>query len=145
MFNLGFELDFLFLVGFVGIGLSFSVAVIVVRLRSGDEFIAKARQQMIGLATAILACAALSPVLAVFISQLPISHYPTLLAPLPLICVGCSLLWPVSVIVTFLGQGTGRRMLLVAHGLIAIMWTALVLTYWIRYGGNPFSRILWFL
>ena len=81
-----------------------------------------AAERTIDCATAMLACAALLVILKFSVEQV---HQ------LCLVSLSCFLLWPVSAVLTFCGKGTGKRLLLVAHGLVALLWTASVLLNWV--------------
>jgi hypothetical protein len=121
---------FLFFVGFISIALSCSAAAIVARVRSGDEPTAQARQRMIDLATAILAGAPLLMIFTFFTTRSLAYYFPNL--PVVFIWVWCLLLWPISAIVTFFGNGTGKRQLLKAHVLIALWTITILLVVWIH-------------
>jgi hypothetical protein len=112
----------LLFIGFVAIGLSFSGAVIVVRLRANSELMAEKSQAKINVSIAILAVSALLPILAGFLS-----HYGAYGTGIILAAIGPFLLWPVSAVLAIRGRGAGRRILLVGHGLIAVMVALLIL------------------
>ncbi len=128
LFALGLVGPLLLLVGgFVVIGLAFSIIVFVIRRRSRDESIANTNGRKVDWATALLASAALLPIVAGILSSLG-SHG----AGFTLLCFVCFLLWPVSAVFTLLGKGTGRGLLLMAHGLIVLWSTAILLLIWIH-------------
>jgi hypothetical protein len=113
----------LLLLGFVAVGLSVSVAVIVARRRADSELKAGKSQAKIDLSIAILAISALLPILAGALSRYG-AYYG---AAIILAAIGPLLLWPVSAVLAIRGRGAGRRVLLVGHGLIAVMVALLIL------------------
>jgi len=113
--------------GFVAVGLSFSCAMVVARRRSSREQTKDMLHQKIGWAAVLLGSAALLPIVAGVVS-----HFGAFGAALDLLCLGCFLLWPISVIFTFLGKGVGRNLLFVAHGLIIVWAGAILLVIWIH-------------
>ena len=112
----------LLLLGFVAIGLSFSGAASVARLRGNSGLTADKSQAKIDFATAILAISALLPVLAGVLSRLGAYAAGLVLAP-----IGPLLLWPVSAVLAIRGRGAGRRVLLMGHRLLALLVALLIL------------------
>jgi hypothetical protein len=123
IFSLGFAgpLILLFL-GFVAIGLSFSGGAVVVRQRADSEHMAGKSQTKIDISIAILAISALLPIFAGVIS-----HFGAYGAGIILAVIGPFLFWPVSAVLAIRGKGAGRRVLLVGHGLIALLVAVLLL------------------
>jgi hypothetical protein len=115
--------------GFVVIGLSFSGAVLVARVRADSELTAGKSQAKIDLSAVILAFSALLPILAGVLSR-----YGAYRAGIILAATGPLLLWPFSAVLALRGAGVGRRVLLVGHRLIAVVVVLLILiplTVWI--------------
>lgn len=112
----------LLLLGFVTIGLSFSGATIVARRRGNSEFTAEESHAKIDMSTALLAVSALLPLLAGVLSRFGASTAGLMLLP-----IGPLLLWPISAVLAIRGKGAGRRVLLVGHGLIALLVALLIL------------------
>jgi hypothetical protein len=110
------------LLGFVAIGLSFSAATIVATRRGNSEFTAGQSHAEIDVSTAFLAVSALLPLLAGVLSRFGASTAALMLLP-----IGPLLLWPISAVLAIRGKGAGRRVLLVGHGLIALLVALLIL------------------
>jgi hypothetical protein len=127
LFSLGLAGPLLVLVlGHLAIGLLFSGAAIVHRLRSGSEPAAAGPQRKIDWAIAILAASGiLSIVGATFF------HFGSEVG-IWLFVVGLLFLWPVSAVLAIVGRGVGRVQLFVGHGLIALLVVSLVLAVWIH-------------
>jgi hypothetical protein len=122
VFSLGLAGPLLLLfMGPMAIGLMFSGAAILVRLRADSELTAGESQPRIDSAIAILA-------ISVALSILGAIIYHTLDdgAGMVLVIVGIFLLWPVSAVLAIRGRGVGRSVLLMGHGLIAL-WLAVIL------------------
>lgn len=116
LFSLGLigPLIYLFL-GFVVIGLSFGAGAIAVRWRETPEPTSRVPQLRIDLSAVILAISALLPIIAVFLYHGGFQRE-GIITPF----LGMFLLWPVSAVFAISGKGAGRKLLLVAHGLIAL-------------------------
>ena len=112
----------LLLMGFVGIGLSFSGATIIARRRGNSEFTAEKSRAKIDTSTSLLAVSALLPLFAGALSRFGASTAALMLLP-----IGPLLLWPISAVFAIRGRGAGRRVLLVGHGLIALLVASLIL------------------
>ena len=129
VFSLGFvgPLILLFL-GFVAIGLSFSGALIVARLRANSEHTTGKSQPKIDMSIAFLGVSALLPILA----GVP-SHFGAYGAGLMLGVIGPFLLWPNSAVLAIQGRGTGRRVLLVGTGSSAFWWRSCLSSHCFAY------------
>jgi hypothetical protein len=111
----------LLFIGFLVIGLLFSGAAIVVRLRADTELNAEKSQRKIDWAIAILAISGVLPILGGVLS-----HYGFPGRGMILAIVGTLLLWPTSVVLTVWGRGAGRNILLVGHALIPLLAAVLI-------------------
>ena len=127
LFSLGLILPLLLLfVGNVAIGVLFSGAAIVVRIRDSSSLAARASQRKIDWAIAILASSELLSIVGA-----SLLHIDAGLA-IGLLLVGFFLLWPISAVLAIWGRGTGRRVLLLGHALIALLVAVLLLSTWIH-------------
>lgn len=114
---------FLLFLGFLAIGIPFSSAAIVVRLRADSELTAGKLQRKIDWAIASLAISGVLPILGGVLS-----HYGFFGTGMILAGVGILLLWPASAVLVVRGRGAGREALLVGHGLIALLVVVLFLS-----------------
>jgi hypothetical protein len=126
LFSVGLAGPLLILfLGFLAFGLLFSGASVVVRLRADSEFTAGKSQRKIDWAIAILVISSLLSILGGYLYHNSSAETGT---GMMLFIVGIFLLWPVSAILTIRGRGAGRRVLLVGHGLIALLIAVLLLS-----------------
>ena len=115
----------LLFLGFLAIGLLFSGASIVVRRRPDSEPAAARSQRKIDWAIAILVVSNLSSILGGYIYHNSAAETGT---GMMFVIFGMFLLWPVSAILTLRGRGAGRKVLLVGHGLIALLISVVLLS-----------------
>ena len=123
LFALGDAGPFLFL--FLGpgvIGLLFSGAAIFVRLRADSEATSRETQPKIDTAIAVLAISGFLSILGLILNRYWVSTGTGMM----LAIVGIFLLLPVSVVLAIQGRGTGRDVLFMGHGLIAL-WVSVLL------------------
>ena len=126
LFALGLILPLLLLfVGHVAIGLLFSGAAIVARFQADSEPAAARSQRKIDWAIAILVVSNLSSILGGYIYHNSAAETGT---GMMFVIFGIFLLWPVSAILTLRGRGAGRKVLLVGHGLIALLISVVLLS-----------------
>jgi hypothetical protein len=124
LFSLGLAGPLLLLfLGPAAIGLMFSGAAIVVRLRADSEHAAGESQPQIDLAITFLAISVALSILGAIIYQNWDDGIGSMLA-----IAGIFLLWPVSAALAIRGRGVGRSVLLVGHGLIALWLVAIFLS-----------------
>lgn len=127
LFSLGLITPLLLLfAGYVAIGVLFAVAATIARLRAVPDLKVRNSQLKIDLAIVILASSELLAILGGSILHKDMT------TGLRLVGVGMFLLWPVSALLALWGRGAGRRVLLVGHGLIALLATVLFLIVWIH-------------
>jgi hypothetical protein len=125
LFSLGLILPLLLLfLGHVVIGLLFSGAAIVVRLRADSSLAARASQAKIDWAIAILASSELLQILGASLLHIETKQG----IGIGLLAIGMFLLWPISALLAIWGLGAGRRALLIGHGLIALLVAVLLLS-----------------
>jgi hypothetical protein len=112
----------LLFLGHVVIGLLFSGVATAARISADSRLAAGKSQAKIDLAIAILASSELLQILGACLL-----HSDAGLG-IGFLVVGLFLLWPASVVLAILGRGAGRRVLLVGHGLIALLVAVLLLS-----------------
>jgi hypothetical protein len=115
----------LLFLGFLAIGLLFSGASIVVRQRADYELTAGKSQRKIDWAIAILVVSNLLSILGGYLYHNSSAETG---AGMMLFIFAIFLLWPVSAILTLRGRGAGRKVLLVGHGLIALLISVVLLS-----------------
>jgi hypothetical protein len=125
LFALGEAGPLLFL--FLGpsvIGLLFSGAAIFVRLRADSEATAGETQPKIDTAIAVFAISGLLSILGLILNR----YWVDTGTGMMLAIVGIFLLLPVSAVLAIRGRGAGREVLLVGHGLVALLVSVLLLS-----------------
>jgi hypothetical protein len=109
--------------GTVVIGLFSAVTAIAVRLRADSELTTGESQPQIDGSIAILMISGLASILGAIIYHYWDDGIGSMLA-----VVGIFILWPVSAVLAIRGRGVGREVLLVGHGLIALLVAILLLS-----------------
>jgi hypothetical protein len=121
LFSLGLIFPLLLLfIGHVAIGLLFSGAAIVVKLRTNFGLAARQSQWKIDWAIVILVSSELSLIIGTSLLHEDVS------LGIRFVGAGLFVLWPISAVLVVFGSGVGRRVLLVGQVLITL-WVAVVL------------------
>jgi hypothetical protein len=115
----------LLFLGHAAIGLLFSAAAIVARLRAGSGAGAAGPQRTIDCAIASLAASVLLTVLGAALLHLDSN------LGIMLFAAGLLLAWPVSAVLTLLGRGAGWKPLLVGQALIALLLSGFLVCLWV--------------
>jgi hypothetical protein len=109
--------------GAVVIGAFTSAAAILIRLRADSELTSGESQQQIDTSIIILVISSVLSIVGAYLYHWTTEYGTGML----LAIVGIFLLWPLSAVFGFRGRGAGREVLVVGHGLIAVLMVMLLL------------------